>query len=547
MPAHEVTNQPPPLVGYDASADPALLAALEAFRPDGTSGADGGRLRETGRLAGSEHVQEQGRLANENPPKLRTHDRYGHRIDEVEFHPAWHDLMTTAIGHGLHATPWQDGRPGAHLDRAARFYLWGQAEAGHLCPVSMTYAIVPALRHAPGLAKQYQPLLAATEYDPSRRPPAAKRGLTAGMSMTEKQGGSDVRANTTTAARTADGSYRVTGHKWFTSAPMGDLFMVLAQAPAGLSCFLLPKILPDGTRNAMHLQRLKDKLGNRSNASAEVEYDNATAWLVGEEGRGVRTILDMVNATRLDCVLAAATGLRLGVIHAAHHANHRAAFGKKLIDQPLMASVLADLAIESEAATTVALRLAAAADHAASGDEGEEAFRRLALAATKYHVCKLAPAHAAEALECLGGNGYVEESGMPRLYREAPLQSIWEGSGNVAALDALRALTRQPESAEAFFAELEAARGADRRLDDAVDQLKKDAADPSEQAARRLAESMAVTLQATLLIRYGHPAVADAFTATRLGGAGGRAYGTLPPGTPTGAIIPRAIPEITPG
>jgi putative acyl-CoA dehydrogenase len=546
MPTHEVTNQPPPLVGYDASADPALLAALEAFRPDGTSSTAGGRLREIGRLAGSEHAQEQGRLANENPPKLRTHDRYGHRIDEVEFHPAWHDLMTTAIEHGLHATPWQDGRPGAHLDRAARFYLWGQAEAGHLCPVSMTYAIVPALRHAPGLAQQYQPLLAATEYDPSRRPAAAKRGLTAGMSMTEKQGGSDVRANMTTAARTADGSYRVTGHKWFTSAPMGDLFMVLAQAPAGLSCFLLPKILPDGTRNAMHLQRLKDKLGNRSNASAEVEYDNATAWLVGEEGRGVRTILDMVNATRLDCVLAAATGLRLGVVHAAHHANHRAAFGKKLIDQPLMANVLADLAIESEAATTVAMRLAAAADHAASGDEGEKAFRRLALAATKYHVCKLAPAHAAEALECLGGNGYVEESGMPRLYREAPLQSIWEGSGNVAALDALRALTRQPESAEAFFAELEMARGADRRLDDAVDQLKKDAADPSEQAARRLAESMAVTLQATLLTRYGHPAVADAFAATRLGGAGGRAYGTLLPGIPARAIISRAIPEITP-
>jgi putative acyl-CoA dehydrogenase len=550
MPAHEVTNQPPPLAGYDASADPALLAALEAFRPDGTGGSDGAggsagdRLREIGRLAGSEHAQEQGRLANENPPKLRTHDRFGHRIDEVEFHPAWHDLMTTAIQHGLHATPWLDGRPGAHLDRAARFYLWGQAEAGHLCPVSMTYAIVPALRHAPGLAEQYQSLLAATEYDPSRRPAAAKRGLTAGMSMTEKQGGSDVRANTTTAARTADGSYRVTGHKWFTSAPMGDLFMVLAQAPAGLSCFLLPKILPDGTRNAMHLQRLKDKLGNRSNASAEVEYDDATAWLVGEEGRGVRTILDMVNATRLDCVLAAATGLRLGVVHAAHHANHRAAFGKKLIDQPLMANVLADLAIESEAATTVALRLAAAADHAASGDDGEKAFRRLALAATKYHVCKLAPAHAAEALECLGGNGYVEESGMPRLYREAPLQSIWEGSGNVAALDALRALTRQPESAEAFFAELELARGADRRLDDAVDRLKKDAADPSEQAARRLAESMAVTLQATLLTRYGDPAVADAFTATRLGGAGGRAYGTLPPGTRTGEIIPRATPAL---
>ncbi|MGH3211673.1 MAG: acyl-CoA dehydrogenase family protein [Trebonia sp.] len=549
MPTHEVTNQPPPLVGYDASADPGLLAALDAFLPGGTAGTavSDGRLREIGRLAGSEHAQEQGRLANENPPKLRTHDRYGQRIDEVEFHPAWHDLMATAIGHGLHATPWLDGRPGAHLDRAARFYLWGQAEAGHLCPVSMTYAIVPALRHAPDLAGQYQPLLAATEYDPSRRPPAAKRGLTAGMSMTEKQGGSDVRANTTTAARTADGSYRITGHKWFTSAPMGDLFMVLAQTPAGLSCFLLPKILPDGTRNAMHLQRLKDKLGNRSNASAEVEYDNATAWLVGEEGRGVRTILDMVNATRLDCVLAAATGLRLGVMHAAHHASHRAAFGRKLIDQPLMANVLADLAIESEAATTVAMRLAAAADHAAGGDEGEKAFRRLALAATKYHVCKLAPAHAAEALECLGGNGYVEESGLPRLYREAPLQSIWEGSGNVAALDALRALTRQPESAEAFFAELDRAHGADARLDDAIERLKKDAAGPSEQAARRLAESMAVTLQASLLIRHGDPAVADAFAATRLAAGGGRAYGTLPPGTPAEAIIPRAIPATTAG
>jgi putative acyl-CoA dehydrogenase len=325
---------------------------------------------------------------------------------------------------------------------------------------------------------------------------------------------------------------------------MGDLFMILAQTTSGPSCFLLPRVLPDGTRNAMRLQRLKDKLGNRSNASAEVEYDDATAWLVGEDGRGVRTILDMVSATRLDCVLAAATGLRLGVIHAAHHARHRRAFGKKLADQPLMANVLADLAIESEAATLVALRLAAAADRAANGDEGERALRRLALAAAKYHVCKLAPAHAAEALECLGGNGYVEESGMPRLYREAPLQSIWEGSGNVAALDALRALTRQPESAEAFFAELDQARGADRRLDDAIERLRKDAADPSEHAARRLAESLTVTLQAALLIRHGHPAVADAFAATRLAAGGGRAYGTLPAGTPTEAIIPRATPQL---
>ncbi|HVT69199.1 MAG TPA: acyl-CoA dehydrogenase family protein [Trebonia sp.] len=579
MPTHEVTNQPPPLTGYDAARDPALRAALAAFRPAGSAGASGtrsaggapgvgdttgtgdiagtdatgtggagntaaadARLAEIGRLAGGEHAQEQGRLANENPPRLRTHDRYGHRIDEVEFHPAWHDLMATAIGHGLHAAPWRDPEPGAHLERAARFYVWGQAEAGHLCPVSMTYAIVPALRHAPDLARQYEPLLAASTYDPGRLPPAAKKGLTAGMSMTEKQGGSDVRANTTTATKTADGSYRITGHKWFTSAPMGDLFMVLAQTPAGLSCFLLPKILPDARPNTMHLQRLKDKLGNRSNASAEVEYENATAWLVGEEGRGVRTIIDMVNATRLDCVLASATQMRLGVLHAAHHASYREAFGRRLRDQPLMAAVLADLAVESEAATLVAMRLAAAADRGAAGDPGEQAFRRLALAAVKYHVCKLVPAHAAEALECLGGNGYVEESGLPRLYREAPLQSIWEGSGNVAALDALRALTRQPEAGEAFFAELDQARGADRRLDDAIERLRKDAAEPSEHTARRLAESLAVTLQAALLVRYGHPAVADAFTATRLAGEGGRAYGTLPPGTRTGDILPRATP-----
>jgi putative acyl-CoA dehydrogenase len=544
MSTHEVTNQPPPLAGYDAADDPALAAALSAFRLRSDASEADARLKEIGRLAGGEHAQEQGRLANENPPKLRTHDRYGHRIDEVEFHPAWHDLMATAVGHGLHAAPWRDKRPGAHLERAARFYVWGQAEAGHLCPISMTYAIIPALRHAPDLAEQYEPLLASTSYDPGVRPAAGKRGLTAGMSMTEKQGGSDVRANTTTAAKASDGTYRITGHKWFTSAPMGDLFMVLAQTQdSGQSCFLLPKVLPDGTRNAMHLQRLKDKLGNRSNASAEVEYDNATAWLVGEAGRGVRTILDMVNATRLDCVLAAATGLRLGVLHAVHHASHREAFGARLINQPLMVNVLADLAVESEAATMVAMRLAAAADRAAGGDAYERAFRRLALAAIKYHVCKLAPAHAAEALECLGGNGYVEESGLPRLYREAPLQSIWEGSGNVAALDALRAMRREPETAEAFFTELEKAKGADARLDDAIEQLKKDAVVGSEQGARRLAESLAVTLQASLLVQHGHPATADAFTATRLSGAGGRAYGTLPLGIHTQKIILSAIPR----
>ena len=535
---HEVSNQPPPLTGYDAADDPALLAALHR---EGAGWAESS-VRDLGRLAGGPEAQEWGRLANENPPRLRTHDRFGNRIDEVEFHPAWHELMSVAVGHGLHAAPWQDSRPGAHVARAAAFYAWSQSDAGHGCPVSMTYAVVPALRHNQDLARQYEPLLAARSYDPGLRPAGQKSGLLAGMSMTEKQGGSDVRANTTTATPAGDGTYRITGHKWFTSAPMNDLFMVLAQAPAGLSCFLLPRVLPDGTRNGMRLMRLKDKLGNRSNASAEVEYEDATAWLVGEEGRGVRTIIDMVNSTRLDCVLAAATGMRVGVIQAVHHARHRSAFGQPLVDQPLMASVLTDLAIESEAATTVALRLAGATDRAVRGDEGEAAFRRLALAATKYHVCKQAPAHAAEALECLGGNGYVEESGMPRLYREAPLQSIWEGSGNVAALDALRALTRQPQAVEAFFAELELAAGADRRLDDAIARLRKEAADPSEAMARRLTEAMAVTLQAALLVRFSVPEVADAFVGTRLAGEGGRAYGTLPPGVATEKIIARATP-----
>jgi putative acyl-CoA dehydrogenase len=543
---HEVFNQPPPLTGYDVAQDAAMLDAL---RREGADWAEEA-VRELGRLAGSAQAQQHGRQANENPPVLRTHDRFGNRIDEVEFHPAWHELMTVAVRHGLHAAPWRDHRPGAHVARAAGFYVWGTADAGHCCPISMTYAVVPALRHAPDLAERFEPLLAAEEYDFGLRPPDTKRGLLAGMSMTEKQGGSDVRANTTRAVPGGDGVYLLTGHKWFTSAPMGDLFMVLAQAPGGLSCFLLPRVMPDGSRNGMRLQRLKDKLGNRSNASAEVEYDQAAAWLVGEEGRGVRTIIEMVNMTRLDCVLGTATGMRTGVTLAAHHAAHRTAFGRTLADQPLMANVLADLAIESEATTMAAFRLAGATDRAARGDEREAAFRRLALAATKYWVCKRGPAHAAEALECLGGNGYVEESGMPRLYREAPLASIWEGSGNVAALDALRALRRQPETAEAFFAELDQATGADDRLDQAITRLRKEVSDPSEARARHLAEAIAVTLQGALLVRHGHPAVADAFAASRLaddsGGpwGWGHAYGTLPSGTGTAAIVGRATPEI---
>ncbi|MEV6447991.1 acyl-CoA dehydrogenase family protein [Amycolatopsis sp. NPDC051716] len=537
MPAtHEVTNQVPPLAGHDVADDPALLAGLERAG----AGWAAAELHELGRLAGTEQAQEWGRLVNENEPVLRTHDRYGHRIDEVEFHPHWHDLMRVATAHGLHGTPWRDPREGAHVARAAKFYVWGQVEAGHSCPISMTYAAVPALRANPELAARYEPLLAATEYDFGLRDPATKRGLLAGMSMTEKQGGSDVRANTTTASPAGDGSYTLVGHKWFTSAPMCDVFLTLAQAPGGLSCFLLPRVLPDGSRNRILLQRLKDKLGNRSNASSEIEYGHAVGWLVGEEGRGVRTIIEMVNNTRLDCTLGSASGMRLGAVRAVHHATHRRAFGQALVDQPLMANVLADLVIESEAATTVAMRLAAAGDR--RGDEQEQAFRRLGLAVSKYWVCKRAPAHAAEALECFGGNGYVEESGMPRLYREAPLSSIWEGSGNVAALDALRAMGRQPESVAAFFAEVEQAAGGDARLDDAVDRVRKELTDLDgiEYRARRLVEAMALVLQGSLLVRHGHPAVADAFCASRFGGDWGIAFGTLPAGVDTGAIIERA-------
>ncbi|TLW93267.1 DNA alkylation response protein [Saccharomonospora piscinae] len=543
-PTHEVTNQVPPLVGHDVADDPALL---EGLRREGADWAET-ELRELGVLAGGERAQEWGRLANEHPPVLRTHDRVGQRIDEVEFHPHWHDLMAVAVSHGLHAAPWRQDRPGAHVARAAKFYVWSQVEAGHTCPISMTYSAVPALRHSPGLAAEYEPLLAARDYDFGLRVPTAKRGLIAGMSMTEKQGGSDVRANTTRAvpggANGTDGTYVLTGHKWFTSAPMSDVFLTLAQAPGGLSCFLLPRVLPDGTRNALHLQRLKDKLGNRSNASAEIEYDGAIGWLVGEEGRGVRTIIEMVNNTRLDCVIGGAAGMRHGAVRATHHATHRLAFGAPLVRQPLMTNVLADLTVEAEAATTVALRLAAAGDRAERGDEQEAAFRRLALAVSKYWVCKRAPAHAAEALECLGGNGYVEESGMPRLFRESPLSSIWEGSGNVAALDTLRAMAKSPESVEAFAAELRLASGADRRLDDAVADVLRDLADPAdaEFRARRLVERLALVLQGSLLVRHGDKDVADAFCASRLGGDWGVAFGTLPPSVAAEAVVDRARP-----
>ncbi|MEU6880389.1 acyl-CoA dehydrogenase family protein [Streptomyces sp. NPDC046712] len=545
---HEVTNQVPPLVGYDVSADPALL---ESLRREGAGWAEA-EVRELGVLAGGEEAQEWGRLAERNSPVLHTHDRYGHRVDEVEFHPYWHELMNVAVRHGLHGAPWRDERPGAHVARAAKVFVWGQADPGHLCPISMTYAAVPALRAQPDLAEVYEPLLTSPVYDFGLREPTSKRGIIAGMSMTEKQGGSDVRANTTRAVPTGeDGFYALTGHKWFTSAPMSDVFLTLAQAPGGLSCFLVPRVLPDGSRNAIRLQRLKDKLGNRSNASSEIEYEGALGRLVGEEGRGVATIIRMVNMTRLDCAVSSASGMRQGLVQAVHHATHRSAFGARLIDQPLMTNVLADLAVEAEAATIAGLRLAGAVDRAAAGDTEEELLRRLGLAVTKYWVCKRAPAHAAEALECLGGNGYVEDSGLPRLYRESPLPSIWEGSGNVAALDVLRAMGRQPQAVEAFFAEVDRAAGADRRLDAATARLRKDLGDLGDAAAlqyraRRLVEHMALVLQGSLLVRHGHPAVADAFCASRLDSDWGIAFGTLPPGLDTAAIIERGAPGAVP-
>ncbi|HKT82682.1 MAG TPA: acyl-CoA dehydrogenase family protein [Solirubrobacterales bacterium] len=536
---HEVLNQVPPLVGHDTAADPALLEGIER---EGAGWALP-EIQAVGRLAGTPEAMDLGRLAERVPPRLHTHDRYGRRVDEVEYVPAYHQLMATAVTHGIHAAPWADERPGAHVARAAKFYAWN-VDAGHGCPISMTYAVVPALRANPDLAARFEPLLTNRDYDFGLRDPETKRGLIAGMSMTEKQGGSDVRANTTTATPQPDGTYRVVGHKWFTSAPMSDMFLTLAQAPGGLSCFLLPRVLPGGDANPIRFLRLKDKLGNKSNASSEIEYDNAVGWLVGEEGKGVKTIVEMVNMTRLDCVIGSASGMRTALLHAAHHARHRAAFGKLLIDQPLMRNVLADLAVESEAATTAMVRLAGANDRAIHGDSGEGALRRLALAATKYYVCKRGPVLANEALECLGGNGYIEDFDLARIYRELPLLSIWEGSGNVAALDALRAIGREPESLDAFFAEAELALGADQRYDDAVGALRKELTqfDDIELRARRLVEQIAVVFQAGLLIRHAPSAVADAFCASRLARDWGSAFGTLPAGLDLAPILERTEP-----
>ncbi|KRV51344.1 DNA alkylation response protein [Wenjunlia vitaminophila] len=544
---HTVTNQVPPLVGYDVFASDRALAEGVLRHAAAERHQEMQReLGELGRAAGSARVREWADQANRHEPVLRTHDRYGNRIDEVEFHPAWHHLLGHAKTRGLTGDAWS--RPDGHLWRAAAFHVWTQAEAGHGCPVSMTHSAVPALRAEPEVAAEWEPRLTARAYDPELRAPADKAGCLAGMGMTEKQGGSDVRANTTRAEPlAAPGEYLLTGHKWFCSAPMSDVFLVLAQAPGrdadrpGPTCFLVPRVLPDGTRNVFRLQRLKDKLGNRSNASAEVEFDGTWARRVGPEGRGVATIIEMVTATRLDCVTGSAAGMRAAVVEAVHHAAHRSAFGGLLVDKPLMRNVLADLAVESEAATTVALRLAAAFD--ATGEQ-ERHFLRLGVAVSKYYVTKRCATLVAEALECLGGNGYVEESGLPRLFREAPVNSIWEGSGNVNALDVLRAIRREPESLDAFLTEVGTAQGADHRLDAALKGLLGELADLDgvEGRARRLVERMALVLQGSLLVRFAPPAVADAFCASRLGGDWGATFGTLPPGLDTRSIVDRARP-----
>ncbi len=517
--AVRAVNQAPPLRGYNLVAENRPL--LEAVRREGAAWSEPALLALGDELGGE--PLEWGRLANEHPPVLRTHDRYGNRIDEVEFHPAWHALLALGVRAGVHA-PWRESRAGAQVARAAAFMALGQVEQGVGCPLSMTHASVPALRREPELAAEWEPLLTSDVYEPALAPAREKRGALCGMAMTEKQGGSDVRANETEARPTGDGEATLHGHKWFCSAPMSDAFLVLAQAPGGLSCYLVPRVLPDGTRNAIELDRLKDKLGNRSNASSEIRFEGALGRLVGEEGRGVATIIEMVVHTRLDCVLGSAAIQRQAVAEATHHCAHRIAFGRPLVDQPLMQNVLADLCVESEAATVSALRLARAFD------EGDE-FRRLGTAVLKYWICKRTPVAVGEALECLGGNGYVEESGLPRLYRESPVNAVWEGSSNVQCLDVLRALQREPESAEAFLAELEP------RDRPAVEQA---LAGADEAGARRVVETMAVALQATLLDRHGDPAVAAAFRSR----GDFAAFGTLPPGLPLEAIVERHRPRL---
>ncbi|GIJ73627.1 acyl-CoA dehydrogenase family protein [Virgisporangium ochraceum] len=531
---HEVLNQAPPRTGIDEYAtNVALTEAVERYDAQWATA----RLHEVGALVGREDFQRDAELANTNPPVFSGHDRWGHRVDAVDFHPAYHRVMGAAVAHGAHTSCWAEPRAGAHVARAATFMLFAQVEPGHACPVSMTHAVVPSLRFTPELADFWLPKVYSRSYDPALRDPALKDSAVFGMAMTEKQGGSDVRANTTRAVDAGDGTWRLTGHKWFCSAPQSDAFLVLAQTANGLSCFVVPRILPGGDRNVFRIQRLKDKLGNRSNASSEIELDGTTGWLVGEEGRGVRTIIEMVTQTRLDCVLGSTAGMRQSVAEAAWHVRHRSAFGKVLVDQPAMTAVVADLQLEAEAATWTAMRLAAAYGN---DDRESVAFRRLATAVAKYWICKRGPNHAYEALECLGGNGYTEGFPLARRYREQPLMAIWEGSGNVIALDVLRAMAREPESVEAVERELASALGAHAAFDAHVAVTRKLLAGATDSTARRVVEALALALQGAVLIREAPTAVADAFVAGRLGPDRGLEYGTLDPGLDLAAIAARA-------
>lgn len=536
MTTHDVLNQPPPLEGANLfRGDRALVEGVQREAP----AAPLDEIDELGERAGKPESIALGFEANEHPPELHTHDRFGRRIDEVSFHAAWHVLMATAARAGLHAAPWIDAVAFPHVRRAAKFYVWSQVEGGHGCPISMTYASIPALTANPDLARRLTPKLGARTYDPQLIPLAQKASAICGMGMTEKQGGSDVRANQTralpaTSARGNGAEYLLRGHKWFCSAPMSDAFLMLAQSDAGLSCFFVPRVLDDGTRNPFAIMRLKDKLGNRSNASAEIELDGTHGWMIGDDGRGVHTIVEMVNHTRLDCIIGSASLVRQALSQAIHHAKHRWTFGAPLIERALMQNVLADLALESEASTALFLRVARAIDE-------DSPLKRIGTAIGKYYVCKRAPMLAAEALECLGGNGYVEESIMPRLYREAPLNSIWEGSGNINALDVLRILDKDPDAVDAWRAEVAPAFD-DPQIAAAARALESDLRDrtDADARARSLVERMALVWQAAILYQHAPAFVSDAFVRSRLAEPSGRTLGTLAPSTAMRDIVERA-------
>ncbi|RUO63920.1 putative acyl-CoA dehydrogenase [Pseudidiomarina planktonica] len=542
---HQVTNQPPPLENYNLYLQDKALQ--EAVKREGASWAEAD-ITAMGELTGKAETIELGFLANANKPEFNTHDRFGHRTDAVEFHPAYHQLMQIAIEQGLHSSPWTDPKPGAHVARAAKYYMHTQVEAAHGCPITMTFASVPALQHQPDIAKQWVPKITSREYDPRNVQDQQKSGLTIGMAMTEKQGGSDVRANSTHAypvGKSGSGqAYELVGHKWFVSAPMCDAFLILAHTDQGLSCFLMPRWRPDGSKNPLQIQRLKNKMGNVANASSEAELRGALAWMIGEEGRGVRTIIEMVAMTRYDCMIGSSAGMRQASVQALHHCAHREAFGNVLNQQPLMQNVLADLALESEAAMHLTMRMARAMDN--QDNEHDKQLARIATAVGKYWICKRTPAHAYEAMECIGGNGVMENCIMPRLYREAPVNAIWEGSGNVQCLDVLRASQKSPDTINALLTELDRAKGGDSRLDSYVAKLRTQLQDTSdfERRGRTLVEQMALALQGALLVQNAPTAVADAFCGSRLSG-GGLMFGTLPADAQLQKIIERATPQLS--